>query len=196
MIYKQLFTKIKILNDMAFDIGNFVENQGVLNFVERLDLTCGAIPPGEYEQIIDQSAPEVFLQLYLHIAEHRFAFAVSEAVKIHPGFMEPIKKYCYDCGKSFKPAKVATVQSAYDLINAFVLDGMPEEETRKFTVVEPSKIIWEKVKDTHKEFWDKVGGNVEIYYQLQTLFIQGLLEDSGIEFMNEQNSIFSLIISI
>lgn len=192
MIYKQLFTKINILSDMAFDIGNFVENQGALNFVERMDLTCGAIPPGEYEQIIDQSAPEAFLQLYLHIAEHRFAFAVSEAVKLHPGFMEPIKKYCYDCGKSFKPAKVPTVQSAYDLINAFVLEGMPEEETRKLTVVEPNKIIWEKVKDTHKEFWDKVGGEVEIYYQLQTLFIQGLLEDSGIEFANDKNAVFSL----
>lgn len=196
MIYKRLFTKIKILSDMAFDIGNFVESQGVLNFVERMDLGCGAIPPGEYEQIIDQSAPEVFLQLYLHIAERRFAFAVTEAVKIHPGFLEPIKKYCFDCGKSFKPAKVATVQSAYDLINAFVLDGMPEDETRKLTVVEPNKIIWEKVKDTHKEFWEKAGGDIELYYELQTLFIQGLLEGSGIEFVNDGNSVFSLIISI
>ena len=69
---------------------------------------------------------------------------------------------------------------------------MPEDETRKLTVVEPNKIIWEKVKDTHKEFWEKAGGNVEIYYQLQTLFIQGLLEGSGIVYTNKENAVFSL----
>lgn len=192
MIYKKLFTRIKILNDMSFDIANFVESQGATNFIERLDLTCGAIPPGEYEQIIDQSAPEVFLQLYAHIAEHRFAFTVSEAIKMHPGFLEPIQKYCYDCGKAFRPEKITTVQSAYDLIFSTILDGMPEEETKKLTIVESNKIVWEKIIDTHKSSWDKVNGDIKIFYQLQTLFIQGLLEDSGIYYTNKDNKIFSL----
>lgn len=191
-IYVQHFIKICILNDMATDIGYFLQSQGAENFMDAMDLTCGAIPSGNYGQIVDQTSPEQFLKLYMGIAEHRFAFSITEALKINPNFLPAIKNYCSDKGTSIKIEKLQTLESAYDVINAFVLDGMPSEETKKIVINENNKFVWEKIIDTHQTAWNKAGGNIDIYYELQNCFIQGLLSASNFTFKIEENRIFTL----
>jgi len=190
---RQHFVKIQILSDMAFDIAAFGENQGIGKLTERLDLTCGAIPPGEYEQVIDQSAPQVFLDLYMKIAEKRFAFAVTELLKLNQAYINPLINYCFEAGKVHSIEKLKTVEAAYELINAVVLDGMPFDDVKEITTVEAFRLVWKKQKETHEDSWNKVGGDVAVYYQLQSAFIEGLLNESGISFVNEGNSVFSLI---
>lgn len=177
---------------MALDIAAFGESQGIFNLVERLDLTCGALPSDQYSQVIDQGAPEPFLELYSRMAEHRFAFAVTELLKLNPRYINALKNYCNDQGKKLKAAKISTVEAAYELINTFVMDGMPWVDVKNVTTVESNKIIWEKLQETHQDAWQKVDGDIEIYYQLQTCFIQGLLDGSGIIFKNQENKLFSL----
>lgn len=193
-IYLRHFEKIVLLSNMALDIAAFGESQGIFNLVERLDLTCGALPSDQYEQVIDQGAPEPFLELYTRMAEHRFAFAVTELLKLNPAYMTALENYCRDKGKTLKAAKLSTVEAAYELINTSVLDGMPWDDVKNVTVVETNRIVWKKLKETHQEAWQKAGGNLEIYYQLQNCFIQGLLDGSSILFNNEQNELFTLSI--
>lgn len=190
---KQVFFKIRFLDYMALDIAAFGEQQGLEKLIERVDLKCGAIPPGEYEQIIDQSAPEPFLDLYMKIAEKRFAFAVTALIKANEGYITPLTNYCFELGKANKPEKLKTVEAAYELINAFVLDGMPDVDTKEITVVEANRLEWKKLVETHQEIWNKVQGDVAVYYQLQSAFIEGLLFESGISFLNEGNSVFTVI---
>lgn len=102
---KQLFIKIRILDDMSWDIAVFGENQGIEKLTERVDLSCGAVPPGEYEQVIDLSAPQQFLDLYEHIVEHRFAFVVTAMLKLRPDYIKPLKNYCFEKGKSLGPVE-------------------------------------------------------------------------------------------
>lgn len=191
-IYIQQFIKICILNDMATDIGYFLQSQGAENFMDALDLTCGAIPPGNYGQIVDPSAPEQFLSLYTNVAEHRFAFAVTQALKINPQFLPAIKNYCHEKGAGIKIEKLKTVEAAYEVINAFVLDGMPADDTKKIITVEAKKLVWEKITDTHETSWTKASGDINIYYDLQACFIRGLLSESEISFSSEENKIFTL----
>lgn len=105
---KQQFFKIQQLNDMSFDIAAFGENQGIEKLTERVDLNCGAMPPGEYERVIDPSAPEEFLNLYLGIAESRFAYAVTALLKFHPGYITPLENYCFERGKALGPVENIT----------------------------------------------------------------------------------------
>lgn len=191
-IYIRHFGKIVLLSNMALDIAAFGESQGIPNFVERLDLTCGALPSEEYSQVIDQSAPEAFLSLYSKMAEHRFAFAVTELLKLNSGYLNALANYCMERGKALKPAKLNTVEAAYELINTYILDGMPADDVKNVTVVEPNRMEWEKIQETHEEAWNKAGGNIDIYYQLQSYFIKGLLDDSGISFVNNNNKLFTL----
>lgn len=193
-IYLRQFGKISLLCNMALDIAAFGESQGIFNFVEHMDLTCGALPEGEYSQIIDPSAPEPFLDLYTKMAEHRFAFAVTGLLKANSAYINALKNYCFEQGKTLKPAKLSTVEAAYELINTYVLDGMPADDVKQITTVTPDKLEWEQLQETHKDAWDKAEGNLEIYYQLQTCFIQGLLDGSNILFNNEHNELFTLSI--
>lgn len=177
---------------MATDICYFVQSQGAENLMDLLDMTCGAIPPGNYGQVVDQSAPTQFLEFYSHIAEHRFAFAVTQALKFNPGFLTAIQNYCGQKGFSLKPEKLKTLEAAYEVINMTILDGMPEEDTKNIISVEANKLVWEKIKDTHQPYWEKTDGDINLYYNLQECFIQGLLQDSGISFTNQENKIFTL----
>lgn len=177
---------------MATDIGYFLQSQGAENFMDALDLTCGAIPPGNYGQIVDPSAPEQFLKLYMGVAENRFAFAVTQALKINPQFLPAIRNYCHDKGASIKIEKLETVEAAYEVINTFVLDGMPADKTKKIITAEARKLVWEKITDTHEAAWIKTEGDINVYYDLQNCFIQGLLAESEISFSNEENKIFTL----
>lgn len=189
---RQQFYKIKFLNYMSFDIAAFGENQGIEKLVEKVDLKCGAIPDGEYEQVIDQTAPNPFLELYMRIAEFRFAFSVTALLKANEGYITPLINYCYEQGKANKPEKIKTVNTAYEYINSFILDGMPDEEVKEITTVEPGRLVWHVVKETHESFWNKAEGSVEVYYKLQNALIEGLLEGSDITFINEGNTTFTL----
>lgn len=186
------FYKINMLNDMANDIGYFAQSQGYENLMDKIDMTCGAIPEGKYEQVIDQGAARQFLELYMNIAKNRFAVAVTECLRMNHAYWPAIMNYCREKGTGLDHEKIRTVEAAYELINAAVLDGMPDDETKNVTVVEAGRIVWEKLKDTHEAAWKKAGSDVDIYYQLQNCFIQGLLSNSEFKFTNEGNTRFSI----
>lgn len=187
------FLKIKILDSMSTDIGYFLQNQGAENFLDTLDLTCGAVPEGKFEEVIDPAATEQFLSLYEGIAKYRFAFAVTQALKINQAFYPAIRTYCFQKGNSLKPEEpIQTVQAAYDVINSCILDGSTGVETKKITKNEEKLLVWDKIKETHENYWNKAGGSVDIYYDLQNCFIQGILEGSSISFSNKENQEFSL----
>lgn len=186
------FWKIRMVNDMANDIGYFAMSQGYENLMDKIDMTCGAVPEGEYEQVIDQSAPHQFLELYMHIAESRFALAVTECLRMNQAYWPAIMNYCREKGTALHPEKIRTVEAAYEVINNCILDGMPCDETKKITIVEPNRIAWEKLIDTHESAWKKAGSDVDLYYQLQTCLIEGLLGDSGFKYTNEGNLRFSI----
>lgn len=189
---KQQYFKILLVNDMSCDIAAFGESQGSEKLAERTDLNCGAVPVGDFEQVIDQEAAHQFLELYMNIAEHRFAYAVTELLKLNPLYMTALKNYCHDKGSAIKPEQIAGADGAYKILDMCILDGMPCDETKSIISRDENKLIWKKNIDTHERFWVKAGGNVDIYYELQTSFIQGILEGSDLEFTNENNEIFCL----
>lgn len=48
------------------------------------------------------------------------------------------------------------------------------------------------MNDTHEEFWTKAGCTVDVYYQLQAYFVNGLFEQSEIKFLNDKNETFTI----
>jgi len=191
-MYYRHFIRINFTSNMAYDIAAFGESQGMEKLTERLDLTCGAIPSGEYNMVIDPSAPKQFLELYTGIAEYRLAFAVTELLKLNPGYIKPLENYFHDKGKALKADNYPTVKAAFELINFCVLDGMPDIETKQITIDESDKLSWKKLMETHENYWNKAGSSVEVYYQLQNCFINGLLDGSNITFTNQDNQTFTL----
>ncbi len=92
--HETLFNKLQLLNSMATQIVLFGEQCGASGLMDYVDMNCGAIPEGPYTQVVDQTAPDQFLEMYRKIAENRFKLAVSTLLKADPAFMKPIEEYC------------------------------------------------------------------------------------------------------
>lgn len=186
------FNKIKLVDAMAFQIASYGVQNGNDTLLDRIDLSCGAIPEGEFEQVIDLSAPHQFLTLYMQIAEKRFAMAVTELLNMNEGFYKPLEDFMEQVGRDMKIPAVSDMDQALNIYDSFVLDGMPCDETKEVLEKSSSKIIWTKLMDTHQDNWNKVGGDLSVYYQLLQDFIKGLFAESGIVLKIDNQLTFTL----
>jgi len=186
------FNKIMLLNGIANQIGYYGVQNGNETLMDQMDLKCGAIPEGEFSQVIDPESPEQFLSLYSKIAENRFAVAVTELLNMNPSYITPVKGFMNKVGQDMDLPEVADIQQAYKVYDAFVLDGMPGEETKEVTSSTPSSITWQKLTDTHQASWEKADGDLAVYYSLLQSFIEGLFVKSGYTLQIDNQLFFTL----
>ena len=192
---KNQFMKIQILDAIVGEMIGFGVQYGLDTLPDTVDLSSGAVPEGNYEDIIDPSAPHQYLSMYTKIAEARFACVVTEMLRADKRFYSGIVEIC----RSF-PKRLVSIEgklnapNAYNLFNQIVLDGMPCDETREILTMTEDKVEWIKKIDTHAPAWEKCSGDLNQFYILQTAFVEGLFEGTGIKYTNENNKKFSLTV--
>ena len=187
------FNKIKLLESIANQIGFYGVQCGNATLMDYIDMNCGGIPEGEFAQVVDVSAPMQFLAMYTKTAENRFAFAVTELLKMNASFLKVLENSCFQVGKDMQIHAVQNADQAFEIYNDFILDGMPDEQTKEIVACEDSKIVWKKLSDTHEAAWKKAGGDLNVYYLLQKSFVSGLFAESRYTYNIEDNSTFSLV---
>lgn len=186
------FNKIRLLNDIANHIGAYGVSCGNETLLDHMDLSCGAVPDGDFEQVIDLNSPNQFLSLYMQIAENRFACVVTEMLKMNKGYLDIISEFCMRIGREMNIDPVDNIEKAYEVMQSFILDGMPCDETKEILIKDADKIQWKKLVDTHEAAWKKVNGDVAVYYRLQQDFVNGIFEESGISLKIENKALFTL----
>ena len=186
------FNKIKLLESIANQIGFYGVQCGNATLMDYIDMNCGGIPEGEFAQVVDTAAPLQFLAMYTKAAENRFAFAVTELLKMNGAFLEPLASSCFQAGKDMQVHAVKDAAEAFEIYNSFVLDGMIGEKTKEITAQDDARITWKKLVDTHAPSWEKAGGSLDVYYKLQQSFVSGLFAESRYAYIIEDNSVFSL----
>lgn len=186
------FNKIIFLNGIANHIAVYGVQCGYKTLMDEVDLNCGAVPEGEYNQVIDTEAPEQFLSLYTQIAENRFAFVVTALIKKDEAFKKILLEFLSRTGRELGVEGAVNVRTAYEVIQQIILDGMPGDETKKIILETEDRIEWEKLIDTHEDAWKKAGGEISVYYELQECFVRGLLEESGFNYEIKDGNIFSI----
>lgn len=187
---KKLFNKIKLLSDIADHIAYYGVRCGNPQLMDYIDMNCGAVPEGDVSGIIDEDAPKQFLEMYIQIAENRFAAAVTELLKMNPQFIKPVSDFCVQVGKEMNVPPCSSIEEAFQVIDSFVLDGF--SDNKKIISRDDSKIVWEQSADNHESAWKKAGGNLSVYYELQQDFVNGLLSASNISYSVENGKIFTL----
>lgn len=186
------FNKIKLLESIANQIGFYGVQCGNATLMDYIDMNCGGIPEGEFAQVVDAAAPLQFLAMYTKTAENRFAFAVTELLKMNGAFLEPLANSCFQAGKDMQVHAVKDADEAFKIYNSFILDGMVGEKTKEIISKTDEKITWKKLLDTHESAWKKAGGSLDVYYRLQQSFVSGLFEESRYTYIIEDNLKFSL----
>ncbi len=173
------FSRIRILCFMTDDIVSFAAQKYGAEFFDYMDMTCGAVPDGEYEKVIDMTAPKQFLDLYTNIALNRYVLAYKKILELGDGYQKVLNDYFFNQGTLMPIEKPQNVQTAFNLINECVLEKSKVQNT--ITAQSENLIEWKK-SDCDLSYWKFIKA-----------FADGMISNTGITFTFSEDMTFSLV---
>lgn len=181
-IHFWLYNKIQIQQDIVEEILKLSEDlQPGLR--EELDTKYGVSETRPLENVIDEGNIHGWLQNQIAIIECKLAYSVTSLKEKNPDIITEIESIFKKKGKE-KSESINTdnAAEAYKVINDSLLDGMPCDHAN--TVIEESeeKVVWRRSICVHKNYWEEVGGDINIYYSLREEFIKGMLIGTVLEY--------------
>lgn len=187
------YSKILLWSNLGDEIINFGMQCGITNLMDYIDMNCGAVAEGNYSNVIDPDAPEQFLSLYANIARKRFAFAVTQVLKMGEEAKPVIKNFIHDVGKNNGGFSLPNAKEGLNALCAFVLEELPGQEScNEIISVDENSIKWKKKIDLFSSDWTDAGSDVSIYRELEESFINGLFENTGFVYSVKGN-VYSIV---
>lgn len=201
-IHYWLFNKIVWFEDLEEEIINLAKKEGL--DVEVLSTEINnrygeKLPKLPLEEMIDTSNIHGWLQDKIHSAEYRLATWTVNILK-KEGSEEKLKDLYIEQGlkaaneviKSEKAVNDAL--DIYNAINDYILDGMPCDRVNEVISQEEDKLICKRRICVHKELWDTVGGDVNLFYNLRDLWIKSFVNkiNNNYKYCILENNEFSI----
>ena len=166
---------IEKYGDNAKDIARKSENYG-----DPIDTTKNI------EDIIDVSNIHGWLQDKIEKVETRTAFMITEMIEKCGEEAEVIAKACFakqgkTVGETLKEKQVKP-EEVFNALNNYLLEGMPCDRVTRITKSENDIFEWETTSCIHKNYWEMVNGDVNIFYMLRHTWIKAFIENSNEEY--------------
>ena len=142
------------------------------------------------EEMIDTSNIHGWLQATIHSAEGRMA-ALTKIILEKEGSKEALEKLYIAQGVLAanevreSGTDLKTAPEIYNSINDYILDGMPCDRVNEVLSSSDTEVIWTRTICVHKDIWEREGVNVDLFYELRSLWIKS--------FVNAVNDKFSYI---
>lgn len=177
-IHYWLFNKIVWFENLEEEIINLAKEEGIntSELVKELNLKYGEkLPNLPLEEMIDTSNIHGWLQDKIHSAEYRLASLTNKVLEKNDGKekLEELYKRQGLVAANEAIEKNKTVSDAFSIFNAmndYILDGMPCDRVNEIVSNEENKLVWKRRLCVHKEIWDSVGANVEVFYDLRNIW--------------------------
>ena len=140
------------------------------------------------EDIIDASNIHGWLQDKISKVETRTALVITEMVKKYGEEAETIAKECFaiqgkNVGEASKVKEMpGTPEELFNALNNYLLEGMPCDRVTRLIKSESNILEWETTSCIHKSYWERVSGDVSIFYNLRHTWIKGFIENANEEF--------------
>ena len=184
-IHYWLFNKIVWFEDLEEEIIKLAKEEGldVDNLSKEINSIYGErLPKVPLEEMIDTSNIHGWLQDKIHRAEYRLATWTVKLIE-KEGSKEKLEELYKKQGiKAGKEAleEGKNLNNAIDIFNAmndYILDGMPCDRVNEVIEKEENKVLWKRMLCVHKDIWDKVGGDVELFYELRNLWVESFVKE-------------------
>ena len=187
-IHYWLFNKIVWFEDLEGEIIDLAKNEGldIDTLSKEINNKYGErLPKLPLEDMIDTSNIHGWLQDKIHSAEYRLATWTVKILEKENGKEKLEDLYI----KQGLKAANEIIQSGrelnnavdiYNAVNDYILDGMPCDRVNEVVLQEENKVLWKRRLCVHKNLWDAVGGDVNLFYSLRDLWISS--------FVNKVNS--------
>lgn len=192
-IHHIMFGKIKLQEGFAnFLVRSAVKKSKNEEFGIKVDLNTPSIPQGELEEIVDTTNIHGSLQSMIVVVEKRLAFSVDEVLKDGIFSIEEILDLAYEYGKNNLIDSNLNLEETYREISSRILNGMPCDRIEEFLDSDENNLRWRDRMDIHAEYWNGVGRDSKIFYDIRTSIIEGMLSNSDVEYFSHEDNVFEL----
>lgn len=177
-IHFWVYHKIQVQQHIIEEIQQ-METAKNLTLEEVLDKKCGRFESGDLEDIIDKGNIHGWLQERVSQVEHKLAFAVTTLVNTNAKSLNQLMDIFYLEGEKLAIADDADdAKVIYKIISDNLLDGMPCDHANTLLEETADKVVWQRNSCVHSQYWEAVGGDVNIYYLLREAFMKGCLSNT------------------
>lgn len=184
-IHYWLFNKIVWFEDLEEEIKILAKEQGldIDNLSKEINSKYGErLPKLPLEEMIDTSNIHGWLQGKIHSAEYRLAtwtVKLLEKDNSKEKLETLYKKQGIKAGKeALEEGKALdNAINIFNAINDYILDGMPCDRVNEVIEQEEDKVVWKRRLCVHKDIWDKVDGDVDLFYELRNLWIESFVKE-------------------
>lgn len=190
-IHSWLFGKIKFQNELVNKIEAEAQVKSWLNETIKVN-RYGALEDGELADIIDESNIHGWLQERVSLVENKLAYLVTALTEEHPERIMDICDVAYDFGKENAVDAGIDAKSAYTNLETLLLNGMPCDHVNEVISQNENEVLWRQLTDIHESYWTMVHGNLDFYYTIRESMITGMLENSGLEFIYNEDNVYKI----
>ena len=180
-IHYWLYNKIKLQHEIVEEIFQIGEKHG-LSLREECTQAYGSLENKPLEEMIDLSNIHGWLQDKVSLVEYRYAYSITKLLKEKPETIDEIKQILSNKGKKLAETlanQEPNAQKIYQVISDNLLDGMPCDHAYSILSQGENDITLRRNQCVHQNYWDEVGGQIEVYYELRDAWINGLVNEFG-----------------
>lgn len=201
-IHYWLFNKILWFEGLEEEIIKLAQKEGLdVDSMKRdIEGRYGErLPKKDLSEMIDQSNIHGWLQSKIHAAEGRTAAWTKAIMDHNKDSLSSLESLYIEQGvKAAKEVKAThEYDSAKDIFNSmndYILDGMPCDRVNEVITMEDDRVDWNRRVCVHKEVWETEGVNVDLFYNLRSLWIKAFVNEINDEFeyTEEENGLKSI----
>lgn len=180
-IHFWLFDKIKWFEALEKDTLDLAKSENIdINlWIEEANKEFGAKLKDEpLDQLIDQGNIHGWLQEAINAAEGRVAFYTTKLIDIDSENKKRLTNIYANKGKEnalkylSNNNELVKAEEIYNAINDYILEGMPCDRINQVNIIDDNNLQWTASRCLHKEFWNKVNGDVQNFYDLRNAWIE------------------------
>lgn len=193
-IHHWLYNKIQLQQSIVDDIYTLGINYG-LSLQKECDDKYGRFENKPLEEMIDHGNIHGWLQDRVSQVEYKYAYSVKLLLDQNPTLLSQLKELLStkgsDLGKSLAETHPDSA-GMYKIISDNLLDGMPCDHANSIADKNENQIIWKRNLCVHHKYWDEVGGDINVYYELREAWLEGLAKECGFEFLKIDPTTYSI----
>lgn len=191
-IHSWLYNKIIFQDKMAESIVKLAKDKGWNEDSFKPD-RFGILESGDLADIVDPNNIHGWLQERVNLVENKLAYVVTFLTENHKERLDEMNTCIYRLGEENVLAQGTTVKEAYLHLENLLLNGMPCDRVNEIVKEQEDCIIWRQTQDIHEKYWDMVNGDKTHYTTLRNFLIKGIMNGSGIEYMEKEDHKFELV---
>lgn len=189
-IHYWLFNKIVWFENLEDEIVELARENGMDTEklgVEIKEKYGQKLPNLPLEEMIDTSNIHGWLQNRITLAEGRMASWVTAILDNDEASIKDLEKIFVNQGiKAANEVKeegnLNSAEDIYNAINDYILDGMPCDRVNEVIASSENEVTWKRTICVHTDAWNKVNGDVKVFYHLRGMWVATFVKEINSEF--------------